>query len=98
MFGDGRNLASFSDPDVDRLLENGRQASSAADRAEAYRLFQEIFAREQPAVLLHTLTYQYVVRADLQGVSPGLLLSLSSRFDDAYRWFIETGTQADEPE
>ena len=96
VFGDGRNLASFSDADVDRLLENGRQASSAADRAEAYRLFQEIFAREQPAVLLHTLTYQYVVRADLQGVSPGLLLSLSSRFDDAYRWFIETGTQADE--
>ncbi len=94
VFGNGRNLSGFSNADVDRLLENGRQSSSVADRAEAYRLFQEIFAREQPAVLLHTLTYQYVTRAQLQGASPGLLLSLSSRFDDVAGWFVESGGQS----
>jgi peptide/nickel transport system substrate-binding protein len=95
-FGEGRNLAGFSDPEVDRLLENGRQASSPAQRAEDYYAFQEIFARELPAVLLHTPTYQYVVRSDVQGMSPGLLESLSARFDDVHRWYVETEVKDDE--
>ena len=95
-FGEGRNLASFSDPDVDRLLENGRQASSPAERAQDYRSFQEIFAQELPAVLLYTPSYQYVVRADLQGLSPGLLLGFSARFDDAHLWYVETETPNEE--
>ena len=94
-FGDGRNLASFSDLEVDRLLENGRQTTSDGERAEAYRAFQEIFAKEMPAVLLHTLTYQYVVPVELQGLSPGLLIGLSSRFADAFGWYVETGSQDD---
>ena len=94
-FGDGRNLASFSSLEVDRLLENGRQTTSDGERAEAYREFQEIFSEEMPAVLLHTLTYQYVVPAELQGLSPGLLIALSSRFDDAFRWYLETGSEED---
>jgi peptide/nickel transport system substrate-binding protein len=95
VFGDGRNLSSFSNLQVDRLLENGRQTTSDGERAEAYRTFQEIFSEEVPAVLLHTLTYQYVVPADLQGLSPGLLIGLSSRFDDAFSWYIETGSLED---
>ena len=94
-FGDGRNLSSFSDLEVDRLLENGRQTTSDGERAEAYRAFQEIFSEEMPAVLLHTLTYQYVVPAKLQGLSPGLLIGLNSRFEDAFRWYIETGNEKD---
>jgi peptide/nickel transport system substrate-binding protein len=94
-FGNGRNLSGFSDLEVDRLLENGRQTTSDGERAEAYRMFQEIYAEELPAVLLHTLTYQYVLPANLQGLSPGLLVELSSRFDDAFRWYIETGSQED---
>ncbi|MCH7699138.1 MAG: peptide ABC transporter substrate-binding protein [Chloroflexi bacterium] len=95
VLGDGRNLSSFSNLEVDRLLENGRQTTSDGERAEAYRTFQDIFAEELPAVLLHTLTYQYVVTAELQGLSPGLLVSLSSRFDDVSAWYIETGSQSD---
>jgi peptide/nickel transport system substrate-binding protein len=96
--GEGRNLASFSDPNVDRLLENGRLTPSAERRAEDYRSFQEIFAQELPAVLLYTSTYQYVVRSDLQGLSPGLLLNLSARFNDAHLWYVERGTEGDEGE
>jgi peptide/nickel transport system substrate-binding protein len=96
--GEGRNLAGFADPAVDQLLENGREAASVAQRAADYRSFQEIFAQEMPGVLLHTPTYQYVVRSDLRGLSPGLLVSLSARFDDVHRWYVETETQADEDE
>lgn len=90
-FGEGRNLSSFSNLEVDRLLENGRQTTSNGERADAYRQFQEIFAEEHPAVLLYTSTYQYVVPADLKGLSPGLLIGLSSRFNDVSKWFIESG-------
>jgi peptide/nickel transport system substrate-binding protein len=90
-FGDGRNLSSFSNLEVDRLLENGRQTTSNGERAEAYRAFQEVFAEEYPAVLLYTPAYQYVVPADLKALSPGLLVGLSARYNDVSNWFIETG-------
>ena len=53
------------------------------------------FGQEIPAVLLYTQTYQYVVPAELQGLSPGLLLGLSSRFSDSFRWYMETGADQD---
>ncbi len=90
--GRGRNLAGFSDPGVDRVLENGRQTASPAERAQNYRAFQDRFASAIPAVLLHTQTYQYVVSADLQGLSPGLLFTPSARFFGVQRWFIEKGS------
>jgi peptide/nickel transport system substrate-binding protein len=90
---EGRNLAGYSDAEVDELLENGRLASSPAQRAEDYRTFQEIFAEDAPSVLLYLPTYQYVVDADLQGVSPGLLLTLASRFEDIHQWFVEPGAE-----
>lgn len=90
-FGDGRNLASFSNADADRLIENGRLTSSPAQRAVDYRSFQEIYASRVPAVLLYTPTYQYVVRSDVRGLAPGLLTSLSARFSDIHRWFVAEG-------
>ena len=96
--GDGLNLASFSHFEADRLLETARLEPSLAERAENYRAFQEIFARELPAVLLYTATYQYVVHADVRDVSPGLLFTPSARFHDVHRWSVETETMSDAAE
>ena len=87
-FGDGRNLASFSDADADRVLENARLTTSAAVRSSDYRAFQEVYAGQVPAVLLYTPAYQYVVRSDVHGIAPGLLTSLSARFAGVHRWFV----------
>lgn len=87
--GQGRNLSGYSNVEVDTLLEDARQTSSTAVRAAAYRRFQEIFAQDLPAVLLYTPTYQYVVRSGLQGLSPGLLLTQSSRFEGVERWRLQ---------
>ena len=87
--GQGRNLSGYSNAEVDGLLEDARQTSSSAVRAAAYRRFQDIFAQDVPAVLLYTPTYQYVVRSDLQGLSPGLLLANSSRFEGVERWRLQ---------
>ena len=94
--GSGTNLSGFSDPVADQLLENGRQAISDADRAADYRQFQEIFARQVPAVLLYTPTYQYIVRADLEGLSPGLLTTLGERFSDVYKWRLKNGATSND--
>ncbi len=91
--GNGRNLAGFSDAKADQLMENGRQSVSTADRAADYRQFQEIFSREVPAVLLDTPTYQYVVRSNVQGLSPALLSTLSARFSDVYKWYAKGGAK-----
>lgn len=93
--GNGRNLSSFSQPEADRLLENARQTPSETERAADYRAFQQLFAREQPAVLLYTSTYQYVYRSDLQEVKPGLLFTPSARFYNVHRWYTETGGTID---
>jgi peptide/nickel transport system substrate-binding protein len=95
-FGEGRNLVAFSHADADQLLEDARQTPSVAQRAEDYLAFQEIFAQELPAVLLYTQAYQYVYRADLQAVSPGLLFTLSARFYDVHLWFVETEPSTDD--
>jgi peptide/nickel transport system substrate-binding protein len=90
ILGDGRNLASYSNPAADELLERARQETAASVRAADYREFQEIFAQEFPAVLLYTSTYQYVVAAEVNGLSPGLLVQTSARFRDVQQWYVET--------
>ncbi len=94
--GQGRNLVAFSNPDADRLLEDARQTTSASTRFEDYRAFQEIFARELPAVLVSTPAYQYVVPKDVQGVQPGLLATLGARFRNVHLWYVETEPRPDE--
>jgi peptide/nickel transport system substrate-binding protein len=92
--GDGRNLAGFADATADQLLENARQITSITDRASDYRQFQELFARAQPAVLLYTPLYQYVVRSNVLGLSPGLLTARGARFADIYKWRVRNGGKA----
>ncbi len=75
---------------MDGLLETARQTPSRAQRTEDYRVFQDVFANEVPAILLYTPAYQYVVTDKLQGASPGLLFTTGSRFFDVHRWFLET--------
>jgi ABC-type transport system substrate-binding protein len=88
-------LASFADSAVDQLLENARQTTSPAERASAYRQFQQVFAQLDPVVLLYTPSYQYVVDANVKGMSPGLLLSPASRFRDVQRWYTKTSSHVD---
>jgi hypothetical protein len=55
-----------------------------------------MFAQLLPTVLLYTPSYQYVFDADVKGMSPGLLLTLGSRFRDVQRWYMKTSPDSDD--
>ena len=65
----GGNYAGFSDPDVDRWLETGRQASDREVRRNAYLHFQARWAQEQPADVLYHPVYSFAVARDVVGVT-----------------------------
>ncbi len=47
------NFLSFSDPEVDRLLEEGRSSFDPAVRTRAYHRFHQILYEEQPVCFLY---------------------------------------------
>lgn len=55
---------------VDRALEQGRSSADPAARRTAYRTFQRQLAEDVPWVFLTYLKHTYVVRDDIEGVTP----------------------------
>lgn len=62
------NFVSYQNPDVDRLLEEGRRIFGEEDRASIYRKVHEVIANDEP------YTFLYV---------PETLVALHSRFEGA---------------
>lgn len=51
------NFRKWSDPDVDRLLEEGRASLDQEERYEIYREMQDLIAEGSPLVFLYTPTW-----------------------------------------
>lgn len=84
--GTGGNYAKFSDPDVDRWLEVGRQESDRDVRRNAYLHFQARWAEAQPAVVLYHPFYTFAVARDVWGVAADPLPDSSWRLRAAVGW------------
>ena len=83
----GGNYAGFSDPDVDRWLEAGRQELALEDRRNAYLHFQARWAEEQPSLILYHPLYSFAIHKDVWGVSADPLPDSSWRLRDAAGWY-----------
>jgi peptide/nickel transport system substrate-binding protein len=68
---DQLNQISYANPEVDRLLEEGRAACSQHERIKYYHRFQEVLAEDQPIVFLYFRDALPVVASRVQGVQPG---------------------------
>ncbi len=88
--GDGRNYAGLDDADIDQLLEQARQSSDQGERAELYRDFQELFAREVPSLLLYYPVYNYALDEVVKGVQLSPMMDPSDRFRTVAHWYIKT--------
>jgi peptide/nickel transport system substrate-binding protein len=65
--GAGRNYVGYSNPEVDRLFDEGRRALDRAARAAKYARIQEILQDDQPYTWLYWRNSFYGFSKDLRG-------------------------------
>jgi len=64
------NFISYSNPEVDELLEKGRRTYDIAERKKAYFRIQEILADELPYIFLYVPDATPIVHARFKGIKP----------------------------
>ncbi|QRM33116.1 ABC transporter substrate-binding protein [Microvirga sp. VF16] len=64
------NEYSYSNPEVDRLLDDARRATDLAKRKELYAKVQEILAFDGPAIIPYFMNYACAKSEKLKGVPP----------------------------
>ncbi len=89
----GLNLSMFSDRAADKLLEDARTTTTEQIKIENYRKFQDIIAKDNPAIFLYTPIYNFVFSKEIKGVTFTTIPSPSSRFVDMEHWYIKTKRQ-----
>ena len=67
---DELNHISYANPEVDRLLEQGRMSCVQAERTRYYHRLQEVLAEDQPIVFLYFRDALPVVSSRVKGIVP----------------------------
>ena len=83
------NFVGFADPEVDKLLEEGRSTFDLEKRKKAYFRIQEILAEEQPYVFLFVPDALPVVQSRFHGIQPALA-GISYNFN---KWYVPKALQ-----
>ncbi|MFA5338153.1 MAG: peptide-binding protein, partial [Candidatus Omnitrophota bacterium] len=64
------NFVSFTNPEVDGLLEKGRRTFDIEKRKQAYFRIQEIIAEELPYIFLYVPDSLPIVSSRFKGIKP----------------------------
>jgi peptide/nickel transport system substrate-binding protein len=83
------NQIAYANPEVDRLLEEGRASCVQADRVKSYHRIHEILAEDQPVIFLYWRDALPVVSARVRGIDPGPA-GIRYNFTD---WFVPRQAQ-----
>jgi len=86
----GLSLSLFDNKDADGLLESLRQEMDQGKRVEQYQQFQDILAKENPAVFLYSRYYLYPTNTSVQGIEVKNINNPAQRFVDVNKWFVKT--------
>jgi peptide/nickel transport system substrate-binding protein len=78
------NFVSYSNPEVDRLLDLGRMTCLQSERKRAYDRLQEILAEDQPIIFLYFRDALPVVASRVRGIVPGPI-GIGYNFTE---WFV----------
>ncbi len=89
----GLNLAMFSDPTADKLLEQARTTLDTNQRSELYQKFQSILITQLPAIFLYTPDYTVAINTTVKGVSLAELPTPAARFAGSASWYVKTKLQ-----
>jgi len=88
--GLGLNLVNYENDDVDTLLEEARTETDDAVRAEKYIQFQELLAKDLPAVFLYRSRYSAAVAKKITLEPIQTITSPADRFTNISDWYIKT--------
>ncbi|HET6515338.1 MAG TPA: peptide-binding protein [Thermodesulfovibrionales bacterium] len=83
------NFVSYSNPEVDSLLEKGRRTFDIKERKKTYFRMQEILAEELPYIFLYVPEATPIVHARFKGIKPspiGIEYNLP-------KWFVPKALQ-----
>ena len=86
----GLNLTSFSDEDLDKLLEEARQTTDPAARAAKQTEISKLLAEEVHAIFLYSPQYLMAVRDKLKGIDLQTITTPADRLNDVSSWYIKT--------
>lgn len=86
----GLNVALYANRQADRLLEEARETSDPAERAEKLKKFSDIVLQDTPAVFLFSQLYFYLIPANMQGVHLTKISLPANRFADINEWYLKT--------
>ena len=86
----GLNWSLFDNSEADKLIEEAREEKDKSKRVEKYHRFQEIIAKEVPAIFLFSPKYLYLVDSSVKGIMVKKINSPQWRLTDANKWYIET--------
>ncbi len=90
-FSPGLNLAIYSDPAVDKLIEAARTDMNDASRTQEFAQIQNAIIADAPAVFLYSPDDLYVTTKNLHGTTTNNVLSdPSDRFRETPQWYLET--------
>lgn len=88
----GLNIAGYSNPKADALLESARTTSDERVRQTAYEQFATIVSADKGAIFLYSPDFLYAVPKNLQGLDLGEITEPSDRFGNIAREYVETET------
>lgn len=86
----GLNLSMFADRNADKILEEARSVNDLQKRTQLYKQFQDILAKEIPAVFLYTPVYNFMADKNLKGVELDKIFVPADRFNGLSNWYLKT--------
>lgn len=86
----GLNLAMFSNPEADKILEAIRGEFDASIKIEDYKKLQNIISEEIPAIFLFSLNRTYLISDKVKNTEAVGIALPQNRFDKINNWYIKT--------
>lgn len=86
----GYNVAMYTNSKADKLLEDARQITDKTERLKKYALFETEIKNDIPAIFIYSPEFFYILPTKIQGFKSGLINNRAERFEEVYKWYIET--------
>ncbi|MFC1686969.1 ABC transporter substrate-binding protein [Patescibacteria group bacterium] len=88
--GDGLNLPSYFNKEVDTLLEDARKTNNAEERSTKYIEFQNLLMEDLPTIFLYNPSYTYASYEKVKGIETSRITVPADRFNGITEWYIKT--------